>query len=1101
MSIGPDLTDWLQLLKGESDSSSDSRMQALLTNPVLPKREAHTQAQALPLPATEAAIRAAMSDTFLYSEIAGRGTDADERAILANADTVMIAGKRRLRMQPTARGDLLNRVADSELYHQILEALSDDDERDFDLISQDEIRRNSAWLRCFLTADFSRLDRSPVSELRAALCARELLVDVKLAPAVPTLGEMLRLLELGELLEPLRILIGSRGGWESDEPVTDRFVGREDELRTLRAFVDELKAKTKLEAFGRQMNRLGEAVGQAITGRAAGAFVISARGGLGKSSLIGKFVLDHAVAARDRFPFAYLDFDRAALQPREPRQLLAEVLRQVALQFTEIAEGASAIRRNLQDVLQDEALRNVQETAATSEWAAATGLLHSLTSERNCAFLLVLDTMEIVQSDSRALSGVMTLVNQLTGPQLPAARVVLAGRADIPELRNRSAHRAEGKLFELKPLEVDEAREMADALGRSLLGTEWNGAWAARLAGDDDDSDTRREPLTIRVAVELVRASEPAKRDALTLEIKEMGEEASDHFVGALYQRRVLDHVRDSEVKKLAWPGLVLRRVTLDLVREVLAEVCELDPAKIEQTFAALSNEAWIVTRYGDALKHQPDLRARTLPLMRRHDREKFEKVNSRAIDFFGLRRANDPQAHAEWLYHRLLAGETPRRIQPELGRELVPLLAGAEADFLRGSPAADYLFAETASRLSPHAVQHMDPSYAMQHIANTAPYLGDFAQETLTDLLCDFKFEDVDDFLLDGNGLTAYRTLLIKTGRWTGKVIERMMLESLELEVHAPDSDWSRAYEFAGHFFEAHAHRRPHPKRWLTKDNFSAIIQCIALLRAMNEPSNEAYEAVVREALATGGWQPISDGGAALRTAAAFCRALARPVLRYWYERSRSARPGLEMPAPLNSSYSCAEIRALDNGELSQALRKTDRRLWERIFHNDGEDAGVTIRPEIIAIVDGQLREYLSRDDARSVHALRRFAAARDLEWLTPLAYAAHRAALHGVIPIECTQRADSYDIEAQPGFLVKITRSRRREFTDMLDLLHTADRAGDLANMMRVLVDATANSPHARDLRFLFEHYLRWRERLQQILKEDAPHDDDHRPLFRNA
>src|SRR5262249_23187323 len=155
-------------------------------------------------------------------------------------------------------------------------------------------------------------------------------------------------------------------------------------------------------------------------------------------------------------------------------------------------------------------------------------------------------------------------------------------------------------------------------------------------------------------AVELVRNAEPKDRQALVEEIAAKGESAAGQaFVGKLYETRILRHVRNEYARKLAWPGLVVRRVTRDIIREKLATLCGLDPQHTDAAFDALANEVWMVERVGDELRHRQDLRARTLPLMRLHNPTCFEAVNEAAKDYFAARRTQ-PAAGAEWVYHRL---------------------------------------------------------------------------------------------------------------------------------------------------------------------------------------------------------------------------------------------------------------------------------------------------------------------------------------------------------------------------------------------------------------------------------------------------------------
>src|SRR4029077_2331689 len=122
------------------------------------------------------------------------------------------------------------------------------------------------------------------------------------------------------------------------------------------------------------------------------------------------------------------------------------------------------------------------------------------------------------------------------------------------------------------------------------------------------------------VAVEILRAADPEKRDDVARLIEKEGESADQNFVGVLYEQRVLKHVRDADAKKLAWPGLLLREITPEIARNLLAPRCGLPSEKADAAYEALGTEVWIVEKAAGRLRHRPDLRARTLPMMRRHD-------------------------------------------------------------------------------------------------------------------------------------------------------------------------------------------------------------------------------------------------------------------------------------------------------------------------------------------------------------------------------------------------------------------------------------------------------------------------------------------------
>src|ERR1700738_2907883 len=102
----------------------------------------------------------------------------------------------------------------------------------------------------------------------------------------------------------------------------DLFVGRKDELAQLRAFVDVLAS----ESFTEKATRAG----RRVLGGGSRSMLISGTGGVGKSTLIGKFILLHVDnPAPQPLRFAYLDFDRSTLSAVQPATLLLALIRQI----------------------------------------------------------------------------------------------------------------------------------------------------------------------------------------------------------------------------------------------------------------------------------------------------------------------------------------------------------------------------------------------------------------------------------------------------------------------------------------------------------------------------------------------------------------------------------------------------------------------------------------------------------------------------------------------------------------------------------------------------------------------------------------------------
>ncbi|HEU4766748.1 MAG TPA: hypothetical protein VFS77_05215, partial [Pyrinomonadaceae bacterium] len=121
--------------------------------------------------------------------------------------------------------------------------------------------------------------------------------------------------------------------------VGQHFSGREEQLRKLREYVGVLeptsvwsRVKRKTESF--------------LNWREKPPLMIYGPGGVGKSTLVAKFILDHTnLNAIQRFPYAYLDFDRPGLLAEEPATLLVEAVRQLGIQYPDVQEHTERVRK------------------------------------------------------------------------------------------------------------------------------------------------------------------------------------------------------------------------------------------------------------------------------------------------------------------------------------------------------------------------------------------------------------------------------------------------------------------------------------------------------------------------------------------------------------------------------------------------------------------------------------------------------------------------------------------------------------------------------------------------------------------------------------
>ena len=120
-------------------------------------------------------------------------------------------------------------------------------------------------------------------------------------------------------------------------------------------------------------------------------------------------------------------------------------------------------------------------------------------------------------------------------------------------------------------------------------------------------------PMSLRLALTIVKdqgLDKLKKVETKTLFFIKLREEV----IQARLYGRILAHVHDEEVKKLAYPGLIVRRMNPEIILSVLSGPCKLNITSMQQAeelFTKLSDEASLMSQeeYGNALVHRSDVR------------------------------------------------------------------------------------------------------------------------------------------------------------------------------------------------------------------------------------------------------------------------------------------------------------------------------------------------------------------------------------------------------------------------------------------------------------------------------------------------------------
>jgi hypothetical protein len=450
--------------------------------------------------------------------------------------------------------------------------------------------------------------------------------------------------------------------------VDENFVGRDAELQKLRDHVGVVSPSTweKIRSF--------------LMSGPRKPFFIWGPGGSGKTALIGRFLLDHLEAPdRPWFPFAYLPFDSDALDVREPFTILIAAASQLATQVLssktiperatleeafgrfrdlvdEYRDHRGSLRRRAQRV-SEQRVRIAELSAAEQALAkhfaellqAIAAVARAQQRAAKVPALLVFDTFEEVLYRTREeLSGIWQTLD-IVQKHFPDLRLVIASRAqprseqtsryslDLHKLDDLAEHDA---ITLIKQLGVRDERA-ARAIVRQIGGNPLSLRLAARVARDEGENSegianlqTRRYYF-LNVAPELIR--------------------------GQLY-RRILDHIHEPDVRTLAHPGMVLRRVTPDLIKDVLAPVCGLSAVngkRAVKLFDQLRQEHTLVSIDDDgSLRYREEVRRPMLELLARDKPTEVKQIHEAAVEHYYSRDSSEPQERAEEIYHRLMLEE-----------------------------------------------------------------------------------------------------------------------------------------------------------------------------------------------------------------------------------------------------------------------------------------------------------------------------------------------------------------------------------------------------------------------------------------------------------
>jgi hypothetical protein len=425
-------------------------------------------------------------------------------------------------------------------------------------------------------------------------------------------------------------------------------------------------------------------------------------------------------------PVVLLDFDRQEIALGGEFEWTAEATRQLGLSRPELEKALGDMRREIRR----RPTTDVDTKGATAAAAAAgdikTGMATVFGQQglTGATLVVVLDTFEevLVRSSfasdqqiegslfGRLLMWADSLATLKAGETavFSAVRVLVSGR-EKPDLEGDRlarwfiAHRVVG---ELDPESAVEFLRRHDSK-RNFAGDR------ARAAVDAIGG----HPLTLMLLELYARNLKPEEIDETIRDRKIgriMGSEAATQSLYSRFLHRfhhdlqLGDGVTAEMVQAVAHPGLVLREITPDLLREVVCPACGLesvDPKTAQALFERLRGQVWLVENVPgrNAIRHRADVRRLMLPMMvgdpddaaaSERVREKMLKVHRNAAAWYDApEHANDNGA-LNALYHRAFLPDNSFQdaiaaLSPDAGASLARRVADFAGEDLRVMPLA----------------------------------------------------------------------------------------------------------------------------------------------------------------------------------------------------------------------------------------------------------------------------------------------------------------------------------------------------------------------------------------------------------------------------
>ena len=448
-------------------------------------------------------------------------------------------------------------------------------------------------------------------------------------------------------------------------------------MEAARSALGRLDARDRAEVmlnrgfFGRvsETQQIAAWLARPTTKRPVTALFVTGLPGIGKSTLVDE-AARRASEASPPWIIVRLDFDRSALDVQDLVGLTMEIARQVSIA---VGDEAERLRRALIAAAgaapsADPDVKGERREHVPDELAFTLGAVIRGAGRQT---LLILDTLEVLRGRGETHPGQLSAcLDELCDRGLTPLAVVAAGRGDALD----SAADRIGSRIDLPGLDPADADAMLGGLD------------VPQTAFADIRELAEGNPLVLRLAAMAVRDAGP---EALT---RARGRK---EVAAAYLYRFLLSRITDPTLRRLAQPGLVVRRINPDVIAEVLApqlKLGRLEPTRAVALFDALAKHHWLVEPDPTPgwVRHRSDIRTVLLRLLYSgSSRATAARIDRAAAKWF--ERRPESFAQVEAAYHRLQAmrgGADPPTIDPQVihlfDKETIAELPQAAQDRVR---------------------------------------------------------------------------------------------------------------------------------------------------------------------------------------------------------------------------------------------------------------------------------------------------------------------------------------------------------------------------------------------------------------------------------